>query len=339
MFRKTHNYIKGRIIFIDRDYRFNASIRGGVRVTVQSVVFYFELKTDMRTLLPFEHQQSNREMFVLELDLEISEVRILKRSEVYLNLVFSDDQEPKEYDDDRYYIRHVIVEDRIFPVQMLPSTRGELKIQRYDRQYLVETYATKGRKVYSLSFALFVDDFEVHRNMYRAIKAFYWILFALSYAKRRKLANCFTISLGSHDADMKDIVAAMESTFAELGAECNMSVNEENAVVCAFTMMLLGDMPQQADNAGFMRHTAIHDCRACLCFNKDYEDLDYDISINARTHWGTIQDREYAMTLTKQHQKKFLQNQGLRLNSSAIARLTSALDFMLSRTYDASHFE
>ena len=52
-------------------------------------------------------------------------------------------------------------------------------------------------------------------------------------------------------------------------------------------MTFLGDMPQQADNAGFLRHTAIRGCRSCLCERDEFGDLDYDIIANGRYHSHT----------------------------------------------------
>ena len=60
----------------------------------------------------------------------------------------------------------------------------------------------------SLPYLLFVDDFGVHRNMYRGLQTFYLIPACLEYSERRKLANVFTATLGPHGASLDDVVEA-----------------------------------------------------------------------------------------------------------------------------------
>ena len=58
----------------------------------------------------------------------------------------------------------------------------------------------------SFSYFLFIDDFGIYRNMYRVLKAFYFILFYFSYEKRRKIVNVFILTLNSHDVNLKTIM-------------------------------------------------------------------------------------------------------------------------------------
>jgi hypothetical protein len=85
--------------------------------------------------------------------------------------------------------------------------------------------------VRSLPIILFIDDFGVHRNMYRAIKAFYWIPANLPYAERRKIANVFTYCLGPQRANVEDIVHNLRPGMAQMlegMANDLMSLNFEN---------------------------------------------------------------------------------------------------------------
>ena len=59
----------------------------------------------------------------------------------------------------------------------------------------------------SFFYFLFIDDFDVHRNNYRFLKAFYLTLTTLSYQKRRKVVNVFTLTFESHDVKVDDVIA------------------------------------------------------------------------------------------------------------------------------------
>lgn len=79
--------------------------------------------------------------------------------------------------------------------------RAELEILEYGRDYLEVRHADK-HSVRSIPILIFIDVFGIHRNMYRALKAFYTILAALPYSEQGRVVNYLTLTLGSHGADM-----------------------------------------------------------------------------------------------------------------------------------------
>ena len=56
------------------------------------------------------------------------------------------------------------------------------------------------------SYLLFINNFDVYRNIYRTLKAFYLIPVYLKYTKRKKLANIFILSLRPYNINIKDVV-------------------------------------------------------------------------------------------------------------------------------------
>ena len=118
--------------------------------------------------------------------------------------------------------------------------------------------------VKSFPIILFIDDFGVHRNMYRALKAFYCIPAALPYDERRKIANVFTLTLGPPGADVQDIVTCLRKALKELGHGVFLTLNGRKTLVRAYVVVMIGDLPQQANNAGFLGHSALHGCRSCF---------------------------------------------------------------------------
>ena len=191
----------------------------------------------------------------------------------------------------------------------------------------------------SLPLILFIDDFGIHRNMYRALKAFYWIPANLDYSNRRKIANVYTLSLGPHGADIADVVSSLKGPLQRLARGVWMELKGVKRFVCAFTLMIIGDMPQQADNSGFMRHSARIGCRSCFIAKENRHDLHYDIIHNGRYHYQILADREEAGNLDGVTLQRFMRERGMRLNPSPIVELAPALDLVLSRPYDTPHSE
>ena len=165
--------------------------------------------------------------------------------------------------------------------------------------------------------------------MYRALKAFYLIPACLDYGERRKLANVFTLILGPYGAKIDDVVEALAKPIQNLdrGMELNIDGNMEK--VCAFGITFLGDMPQQVDNGGFMRHTAQRGCRTCYCLKEERGDLGYDVVQHSRYHWDTIRLREYAEDIDNGKElNDFVKDFGVRLEAPPVIKLAPALDLI-----------
>ncbi|KAF6223757.1 hypothetical protein HO173_013218 [Letharia columbiana] len=330
---RSSPYRIGRVIFIGRDYRQGAT--GHIVITLQAVADHGASILDSFDLnLDNEH-----ELFLIEdVLLEQTPQSITRHLDIYYDRDFGGDEEEVVYPDDRRFIRRVLNfnSSTIRPLRQLHPTRGELEIAHFGRDYLEAVVA---KSPISFPYLLFVDDFGIHRNMYRALKAFYLIPACLDYAERRKLANVFTLSLGPHGANIKDVVEAFRKPIQDLDRGIELEVNGVTDIFWAFALTFLGDMPQQADNGGFMRHTATMGCRTCYCSKDERANLDFDIVGNGRYHWETTQQREFAGDLDGAELKEFIQDTGIRLDAPPIAKLAPSLDLIQSRAYDAPHSE
>ena len=324
----------GRVIFIGRNYTENALIAGEVTVTIQSILSNDDLMLDDFDI----DRLDNHELFLLDDETSHAPISSIDQHiPVHMDREYDGDEE-QFYNDGRFYIRRVLslFRRRVRPLRQLHPTRGELEVEYFGRDWLAEAFS---KPLLSLPCFLFVDDFGVHRNMYRSLKAFYLIPANLPYKERRILANVFTVTLGPHGAHLKDVIGAFGKAIRALDRGQTLDINGEQTTVCAFIMAFLGDMPQQADNAGFSRHNAVMGCRTCLCSKSDRDNLNYDVIVNGRYHWDTVRQRDQAQDLSKKEQKAFVQETGIKIESSPMTRLAPSLDLVLSRPYDSPHSE
>ena len=187
----------GRVIFIGRDYRSDASTQGGICVTVQPVVdWHHPWVRGIRNI-----SDSENELLIIEgRNHEITPTELMRHSSIYIDREYDDESdETNEVIPDGRYIRRVLNYDtsEIRLVCRLHPTRGKLEVSYFGREHVEQFF---GNRHTSLPYLLFIDDFGVHSNMYRALKAFYIVPANLSYEERRKIANVFTLTLGPHDA-------------------------------------------------------------------------------------------------------------------------------------------
>ena len=323
-----------RVIFINRDHRFQAYTSKKIVIIIQSMInwqhFYFQ---------NIEHVRDDHEMIIIEnVNYEISFDVLLRRSNVYLNRDYDDENDEETFVDAEIYIRRIYnLKSKIFrSICRLHSTREELKIDYFDREYVEDFFSALN---FFLSYFLFINAFGVHRNMYRFLKVFYLISANLFYEKRRKLANVFTLTLDSHDATLDNVVKIFFKFIRELDRNLNIEINEKMIEMCSYVMTLIDDMSQQVENEDFSHHNIQKNCRICFILKNVREDLEFDIIKNERYHFEILKQRKHAKQLVDENQRTFLKNTRLQLKSLVIARLCSFLNLIRTRVYDASHSE
>ena len=98
----------------------------------------------------------------------------------------------------------------------------------------------------------------------------------------------FTLFLGRNGASIKCVVEAFSKPPRQLDQSVGLEVNDNPTTILAFAMTFLEDTSQQADIAGFTRHSANMGCRICFCHEDQRAEVDYDIITNGRYHWESV---------------------------------------------------
>jgi hypothetical protein len=88
-------------------------------------------------------------------------------------------------------------------VDQLCSLRDELKILTFDRNFL---FSQLLQDIESCFFVLFVNVFDLYKNMYKSLIEVYAMSVVLSHKERQKSTNSFVLTLESHETDFKDII-------------------------------------------------------------------------------------------------------------------------------------
>ena len=83
------------------------------------------------------------------------------------------------------------------------STREKLKVSYFDREYIQNNFVNIN---IFLFYLLFINDFDVYKNMYKILKIFYLISANLTFYKRRKIINVFTFIFELHEIALKNVI-------------------------------------------------------------------------------------------------------------------------------------
>ena len=104
------------------------------------------------------------------------------------------------------------------------SLRAELKISTFDREFLM--FRLK-KKIRSCPFVVFVNAFDLYKNMYRALIEIYIMPISLCYLKRQKSQNNFVFTLKFHDAMFKNIMTDFHIDIKVFDRDCQLQINDK----------------------------------------------------------------------------------------------------------------
>ena len=135
----------------------------------------------------------------------------------------------------------------------------------FDRERIQEIF---DKFHFSFFYLLFIDDFNIHRNNYRILKAFYLTSITLFYQKRCKIINVFTLILESYDVKIDNIIAFIVKSIQRINSDVDMIINKKIVFVYAFKLTLINDIFQQVNNDEFLHYFERKECRSCYYSKK-----------------------------------------------------------------------
>ena len=139
---------------------------------------------------------------------------------------------------------------------------------------------------------------------------------------------------------MDEVVRNLIPGLITLGKGIELNISGRMTLVKAFPIVLTGDMPQNADNSGFMRHGAAKGCRACFIDKSERGDIYFDLIEHGRFHWDTVFLRVKGSLIEHDRERAvFFNNLGMRQEPPPILPIAPCLDLILGRGYDAPHSE
>ena len=334
----------GRVLAVGRDRRTSRRVdvaHDTVVVQVQRIVgaTTFDVPLRISDALPAElFLVEGEDSYMLEHEIEFCTDRIA------VHYGYNSAIRPSDLPSDifRYVIRRIINSNgRLRPVSQAHPLRGELELQVFTRQGLINAFDTQQTqiRVISLPLMIFIDGFGLYRNMYRSLMGIYLINAAFSFQERNRRVNVFPLTLGPHGSNLSDVIKAIGPLMSQLDRGLEVMINGEPTFICAFTMAYLGDMPQQNENSGILNQKANRGCRFCTVPAVERGKIDYDIVGNGRFHHEMVRIRQHMNSATENVKKRLAKDNSLTLNPPALQLMTPALDLVISRPSDPAHSE
>lgn len=217
--------------------------------------------------------------------------------------------------------------------------RAELELSEFTRDHFVKKFNKKVHHVISFPLLMFIDGFGLYRNMYRSLMGVYMIPASFLFQEHNRRANVLPLTLGPHGSNFDNVIKAMHALYTLDGGRV-LKINEQDVFVSVFTLAYIGDMPQQAENCGFLGPQATHSCRCCFVADSEQNNLEYDTLTNGRFHHESYRMRRHVGTLRTMREKaEYCQNNGMGMDNPPLVTLSPALNLILSRPSDPAHLE
>ena len=93
-------------------------------------------------------------------------------------------------------------------VDQLSFLRDELEILTFEKDFL---FSQLFQDIQSCSFVLFVDVFELYRNMYKSLTEVYAMSVVLFSQERQKSTNSFVLILESHETNFRNVMIFLQT--------------------------------------------------------------------------------------------------------------------------------
>lgn len=214
------------------------------------------------------------------------------------------------------------------PIWKTNPIRGELEIMHFSRNRITrfDTATNGGIEVYSVPLCTFIDGFGLYRNMRRSITGFYFIPANLPFAERNRRANVLPFTLGPHGSNMDGIVDAVGASLRELDAGVEVTMPDgKKIILLVFTLVYIGDTPQQQENSGMLSHTATYGCRACHVHRDERGDVDFDIIEHGRFHHEVERIRRHIESGVDSQQQSKDDAEAAKVEAEKVAALEASL--------------
>jgi hypothetical protein len=326
-----------QVVFFDRNRRSSSTTTDKILLRIKQIRIIKKLNSQSLSVL--NSLISDDELILIENDdvwIQFEQI-IDHRSDICIKRETIDNSFKKS--SSQMFIKHVFnTRTNIFRIcDQLCFLRDELELMTFDREFLTSQL---NREIQFCSFVIFVDAFDLYRNMYRFLIEVYALSTTLSHKERQKSINCFVLTLDSHEVNFRNIIIFLRIEIETFDRDCQLRINEVDIVVWVFIIAFLKNMKQQQKSAEFLEFRITKCCRFCDADVRNRSDLNKDVVANERYHFQ-IQNLRKEMTKLFEviRKKEFLIKQDLFWESSVFENITSALNVTVSFSSDSVHSE
>jgi len=334
-------YHLGQVIAVGKNFIQSQGGQGQVTIAIRNIYDRAGLLPEIRAKLTSPPPKPPiTELFVCEDEvLWVTEDAVVDRKvDMVTDNHFPTKKQPRYPSSTLWVVRQIVSIARkdVRAINLSAPIRGALEIEEFTREYLEEKFDDSG--CVCLPFTMFIDGFGAWRNAYRTLTGFYITPAGLPHRERFRRSNQFVLTLAPYGSDFDDIVNAMAPFLRALDKGKIVMINGCETFICASTLAFVGDMPQQQKNAGMMSQNAKLGCRFCLVSSEQRGDLDFDIIMKARQHYGVLKlwDATYK---SDNDRKTKLRPLGMLPQRPCLLNIAPALNPLDSCPPDVAHAE
>ncbi len=108
------------------------------------------------------------------------------------------------------------------------SIREELEFKTFDKKSLINNL---NHKMLFFLFVIFIDEFELYKNVNHLMNDIYAISIILCELKKQKSKNAFILILSSHETKLKNVFDYFQIDLKNINRDCFLIINEKQTFV------------------------------------------------------------------------------------------------------------
>jgi hypothetical protein len=277
MCKFNYSFHCDQVFFFDRDKRSQSKTHEKVTFKIWSLIINDERTFDVSSSFTL----NDKEYLLIENFVrEILSNNVVNRR---FDIVFSRNQNHET----RFFINHILNNSRRFLKRsnLVASVRKKLELKTFDKKWLIRNL---NQKMLSFFLLIFIDEFDLYRNVYHFVSDIYAMSIAFCELKKQKNSNTFILILSLHEEKLNDVVNCFQIDLKIIDRDCFLNINEEQIFVWSFVVTFLEDMKQQQTSTEFFSSRATFSCRFCDIEFEDWNNLHWNIVSHDRYHHDVL---------------------------------------------------
>lgn len=327
-----------QMMFFDRDRRSLSSTRDNVLLRIRLICIAENIRKIYHVDFTFHSKFSKTKYIFIENDdcwIELKHI-ITYFFHIYIQRI---------HQIHHSIISNEIVIDCVFNARfhilrsfdLLHSLRAKLEISAFEKKNLIIRLKNDIR---SCSLFIFVDVFELYRNIYWVLTDVYALFAVLCNFDKQKNQNCFVFILKFHNVSFKNIINDFRIEIKILDRDCQLNLNEKKTWMWVFIIAFLKNMKQQQKFAEFLKSKIFRCCRFCDANEKNRKNLNRNIILNDRYHHQILKLRRQILQFNEiiKKKKNFILHD-LSVKSFFLISIIFVLNTILNYSSNSAHSE
>lgn len=142
--------------------------------------------------------------------------------------------------------------------------------------------------IMSFPMVIFINDFELYKNMYKSMTGIYTMPVELIIEDCQRSNNAYTIILGFYGSNFDKVISYFQTSLGTFDCDSVIEINRCKQFIQAFVLVFIGDIKQQTILAAFFEAQTRYCYWFCDISLKTYADLMHNTIMFGWYHYQVL---------------------------------------------------